>query len=101
ECYEFGAADLDHVATRLGEGVRATTAAGRPSLDLPAGVRAALGAAGVIELHDVDVCTACSSDYYSWRARRDTGRQGVVVWRRAPSKSAYACPIWGRGTRVR
>ena len=29
ECYEFGPADLDRVAARLGDGVRATTAVGR------------------------------------------------------------------------
>jgi YfiH family protein len=80
ECYEFGPADLDRVAGRLGDGVRTTTASGRPALDLPAGVRAALAGAGVASLHDVDVCTACSPDHYSWRARRDTGRQAVVVW---------------------
>ena len=81
ECYEFGAADLDRVAGRLGDTVRATTAAGRPALDLPGGVRAELAAAGVTELEDIDVCTACSPDHYSWRARRQTARQAVVVWR--------------------
>ena len=81
ECYEFGAADLDRVAGRLGDTVRATTAAGRPALDLPSGVRAELAAAGVTGLEDIDVCTACSPDHYSWRARRQTARQAVVVWR--------------------
>jgi YfiH family protein len=81
ECYEFGPADLDRVAHRLGEVVRATTAAGRPALDLPAGVRAALAGAGVTELQVVDVCTSCSEEHFSWRARRDAGRQAVVVWR--------------------
>jgi YfiH family protein len=81
ECYEFGEDDLDTVAARLGDVVRATTATGRPALDVPAAVVAALGAAGVTEVQDVDVCTACSPDYFSWRARRDTGRQAAVVWR--------------------
>ena len=31
--------------------------------------------------HVIDVCTACSPDHFSWRARRDEGRQAVVVWR--------------------
>ena len=81
ECYEFGAAELDAVAAALGDGVRSKTARGRPALDVPASVRAALAIAGVDGLLDVDVCTACSTDYFSWRARGDTGRQALVAWR--------------------
>ncbi|MCU1462175.1 MAG: hypothetical protein JWO37_2250 [Acidimicrobiales bacterium] len=81
ECYEFGGSDLDAVAARLGDVVRGTTAFGRPALDLPAGIRAALADAGVTEVVDVDVCTSCSAGHWSWRARRDTARQAVVVWR--------------------
>lgn len=82
-CYAFGAADLDAVAGRLGDAVRATTAAGGPALDLPAAVRAALGACGVdaANVTDTGVCTACSTDHFSWRARADPGRQATVVWR--------------------
>ncbi len=81
ECYEFGPDDLDRVARRLGDGVRSTSASGAPALDLAAGVRAALGRAGVDRLHDVGVCTACSPDHYSWRARAEQERQATVVWR--------------------
>jgi polyphenol oxidase len=81
ECYEFGADDLDRVARRLGEGVRSTTSSGAPSLDLAAGVRYALGRAGVDDVIDLDVCTACSSGHYSWRARAEHERQATVVWR--------------------
>ncbi|HUQ39110.1 MAG TPA: polyphenol oxidase family protein [Acidimicrobiales bacterium] len=81
ECYEFGPPELDRVAARLGAGVRATTAAGTPALDLPAAVRVALHRAGVETVTDVDVCTACSPDHFSWRARRETQRQAAVVWR--------------------
>jgi hypothetical protein len=81
ECYEFGAADLDAVAARLGDDVRAITATGQPALDVPAAVRAALGRVGVTEVEDVDVCTACSDDYFSWRARRELARQALVLWR--------------------
>jgi hypothetical protein len=81
ECYEFGAADLDTVAATLGEGVRAVTSAGRPALDVPAAVAAALGRAGVTELDDLGACTACSDDYFSWRARGELARQAMVVWR--------------------
>ncbi|MCU1449147.1 MAG: hypothetical protein JWP02_1317 [Acidimicrobiales bacterium] len=81
ECYEFGPADLDTVASRLGDRVRATTGEGRPALDVPAAVRAALARAGVTRLEDVNVCTACSTEYFSWRARAEPGRQALVVWR--------------------
>jgi copper oxidase (laccase) domain-containing protein len=69
------------VAARLGDRVRAETADGRAALDLPAGVRAALAAAGVERVDVVDVCTACSARHYSHRARRDRERQALVLWR--------------------
>jgi len=81
ECYEFGEADLDTVAAKLGDEVRAHTAAGRPALDVTAAVATALKEAGVSQLDDVDVCTACSEDYFSWRARKELSRQAMVVWR--------------------
>lgn len=80
-CYEFGPEDLDRVAERLGPGVRSLTREGRPALDLPAAVRAALSGAGIDEVTDTGVCTACSPEYFSWRARRDGGRQAAVLWR--------------------
>jgi YfiH family protein len=81
ECYEFGADDLEAVAAGLGDGVRARTANGRPALDVPAAVAAALEQAGVTQFDDVGVCTACSEDYFSWRARGEPARQAMVVWR--------------------
>lgn len=81
ECYEFGAGDLDAVAAKLGDGVRAVTSDGRPALDVPTAVAVALKHAGVTELGDVDVCTACSGDYFSWRARQEVARQAMVIWR--------------------
>lgn len=81
ECYEFGPDHLERVVARLGEDVRGTTATGTPALDVPAAVRSALAAAGVSSVDDVGRCTACEADYFSWRARRELGRQAVVVWR--------------------
>jgi copper oxidase (laccase) domain-containing protein len=80
ECYEFGADDLDTVAARYGDAVRSTTAAGAPALDLVAGVRAALAAAGVTTALDSRECTAClAADFYSHRARGDRGRMVTTV----------------------
>jgi YfiH family protein len=80
--YEFGDADLDRLVARHGTALRAATPAGRPALDLRAGVAAALSAAGARPDHDPgDVpCTAGDPGWYSWRARGDRGRQAAVVW---------------------
>lgn len=79
-CYEFGPADLDRVATRWGDEVRATTA-GRPALDVAAGVRAALAEAGVTHVADDHHCTAEEDlSYWSFRARGEAGRIATVAW---------------------
>ena len=80
ECYEFGAADLSAIASKLGHTVRGRTDQGRPALNLPAGVRAALTRVGVpLVLVDPN-CTACSSEHFSFRARKEMARQALVVW---------------------
>lgn len=79
-CYEFSPPDLDRVAAVLGDVVRSRTSAGAPALDLPAGVRAALEAAGASLVHDVGECTACSAELFSHRGGRDLARQAVVAW---------------------
>jgi YfiH family protein len=80
--YEFGPADLDVVAARYGDGVRAQTSGGGSALDLAAGVRAALEAAGVEAIEPgPPPCTATLGErYFSHRARHDTGRQATFVW---------------------
>jgi polyphenol oxidase len=81
ECYEFSPADLDAVAARLGDHVRAHTADGRPALDVPAAVRAELERLDVDLAHDEGSCTACDGDrWYSHRARRDVERQAALIW---------------------
>jgi copper oxidase (laccase) domain-containing protein len=82
-CYAFGPDDLDAVAAVAGDGVRSVTKAGTPALDLPAAVRARLAAAGAPVVVDVDVCTACGGDGFSFRARADDARQALFVWRTA------------------
>jgi len=81
ECYEFSSRDLDEVAARLGPSVRATTATGRPALDLPEAVRASLREADVDLVVGEDVCTACSPEHFSYRARGERQRMALVVWR--------------------
>lgn len=82
-CYAFGPVDLDVVAGRLGDTVRAVTTDGHPALDIPAAVRASLAGAGVDPeaVTDVGTCTACSNQHFSWRARGELQRQAAVIWR--------------------
>jgi copper oxidase (laccase) domain-containing protein len=79
ECYEFSAADLGPIAERLGPGVVGKTMAGGLALDVPAAVRLALARAGVADVTDVDICTACSADHFSHRRDGRTGLQTMLV----------------------
>jgi YfiH family protein len=76
ECYEFSADDLDPIAARLGPEVAGETAGGKPALDLPVAVALALTEAGVDDITDIGVCTACSPDHFSHR--RDGSVHGVT-----------------------
>jgi hypothetical protein len=76
ECYEFS-----DVGRWFPPEVQGVTAEGTPALDLPAAVRAALARSGVDLVHDEGVCTACSADHFSHRARGDAERQAMLVWR--------------------
>jgi YfiH family protein len=78
--YEFGSDELDAVAARYGDGVRATTGSGAAALDLREGVVAALEASDVDVLAVSGRCTAASPELYSHRARGELGRQAFVVW---------------------
>jgi YfiH family protein len=79
ECYEFSPADLRPIVERLGPEVAGTTAGGRPALDIPRAIRLALAGAGVSDVTDVDVCTACSPDHFSYRRDGRTGLQAMLV----------------------
>lgn len=81
ECYAFGPSDLDGAAACFGDGVRAETRTGEPALDVAAAVRVAVEQAGAELVWEAAICTSCSADHWSWRARRDTQRQATVVWR--------------------
>lgn len=83
-CYEFGASELDQVASVCGDRVRATTAWGTPALDLLAGIQDTLArrGRGVLSVSPHAGCTACEPDrYFSHRARGDTGRHAAIIRR--------------------
>jgi copper oxidase (laccase) domain-containing protein len=81
ECYEFSPGDLDSAVAAFGEQVRAKTTDDRVAFDLPGGVAEALRRAGVEVVTSLGGCTACEGDWYSWRARREVARHGLVCWR--------------------
>jgi copper oxidase (laccase) domain-containing protein len=47
---------------------------------VPAGVRAQLAALGVTTLEQSEVCTMESSDHFSYRREKVTGRLASYVW---------------------
>ncbi len=80
ECYEFGEPELAPLEERYGPKVRATTSTGLASLDMAAGVRAAMDNSGAIWSGSANACTACDEQWFSWRARKSSGRQALFVW---------------------
>lgn len=81
ECYEFSPADLAAVAQVLGDGVRGRTSSGRPALDVPAAVDAALADVGIGPAERLGPCTSCAADrHFSHRARGERQRQATVAW---------------------
>ncbi|QTZ91479.1 peptidoglycan editing factor PgeF [Streptomyces auratus] len=78
-CYEVPEAMRDDVAAVVPE-ARATTGWGTPAVDVTAGVRAQLAAAGVPLREDSHICTRESADHFSYRRDRTTGRLASYVW---------------------
>lgn len=77
-CYEVPAG-LQHEVAALVPATRATTSWGTPSLDLGAGVRAQLEAAGATVV-DVSACTRESPDLFSYRRDgADSGRLAGLI----------------------
>jgi YfiH family protein len=81
-CYEFGADDLDRLAERFGEGIRARTPEGAAALDLDEMIRSAWGDPVPSHGSGHDSCTACHPErWFSHRARGERERMATVVWR--------------------
>lgn len=77
-CYEVPAALRDEVAELVPASWSATSW-GTPALDLPAGARSQLEAAGV-QVEYSGTCTLETESLYSYRRDRNTGRFAGVVW---------------------
>ncbi|THA26877.1 peptidoglycan editing factor PgeF [Streptomyces sp. RKND-216] len=78
-CYEVPEEMRAEVAAAV-PAAYAATSWGTPAVDVAAGVRSQLRAAGVVALEQSAVCTLESDDHFSYRRERDTGRLGSYVW---------------------
>jgi len=78
-CYEVPAALQDRVAAAVPQ-ARCATSAGTAGLDLCAGVRAQLEAAGVGTIQADGRCTRESAELFSYRRDGTTGRLAGLVW---------------------
>ena len=79
-CYEVPADLQEQVATVVPE-ARSTTSWGTPGLDLGAGVRAQLAAAGIDDVRTVDACTREDASWPSYRRDGDAAtRFAGVIW---------------------
>lgn len=82
ECYEFGRDLAQRVVAACPPGTPLIVPQhdGTIHLDLIAAVRSQLEAAGVGDVEDSGICTACHTDeWFSHRAEKKTGRFGVVL----------------------
>ena len=80
-CYDFGEDDLAAVAAAArATACGAVSSSGGPALDLPAGVVAVLGRAGVTDVTVDPHCTGCDPERFSHRVGGDRGRQALVAW---------------------
>jgi polyphenol oxidase len=78
-CYEVPGEMREEVAATVPKAY-ATTSWGTPSLDVAAGVESQLAALGVTFLEQSTVCTMESSDHFSYRREKVTGRLASFVW---------------------
>lgn len=77
-CYEVPAGLRADVAAAV-PAAWSTTSWGTPGLDLPAGARSQLEAAGVGVMY-CGPCTLENQDLFSYRRNKDTGRFAGLVW---------------------
>ncbi|WP_308294891.1 peptidoglycan editing factor PgeF [Streptomyces sp. JJ66] len=78
-CYEVPAGMRAEVAAVV-PAAHATTRQGTPAVDVTAGVLAQLAGAGVTAVTVSDVCTLESTNHFSYRRERTTGRLASYVW---------------------
>ena len=78
-CYEVPVRMQERVAAAV-PAARCQTSAGTSGLDIAAGVRAQLRAAGVGQADSAGPCTSESADLFSYRRDGTTGRFAGLIW---------------------
>jgi YfiH family protein len=78
-CYELPAGLVDEVDSAV-PGTASRTRHGTPSVDLVAGARSVLAAAGVPAVTATGRCTVEQEDWFSYRRDGRTGRHAGLVW---------------------
>ncbi len=81
ECYSFSTGDLDPLIAKFGNAIKGSDKGGQPALNLPELVAQALQKSDVQVGMVSSRCTGCDSSYFSYRVRRDSARQALLVWR--------------------
>jgi YfiH family protein len=82
ECYEFGADLAQRVVAACppGADILVPQSDDAVHLDLIAAVKSQLNAAGVEDIEDSGICTACNvGEWFSHRVEKKTGRFGIVL----------------------
>lgn len=79
-CYEVGP-EVHAEVVAVSPDTDARTRFGAPALDLRAGLAATLQGRGILDIQRSAVCTADSSEHFSYRRDGQTGRFAGIIWR--------------------
>lgn len=91
--YEFGEADLERLCRRFDDRVIATDVTGSPALDLAAAVAHECDRLDVEIVASSPSCTALdAADFWSHRARSESGRIALVAWLEPTASTASTQP---------
>lgn len=82
ECYAFSPGDLEVLAEAFGENVRGQTIDAAPALDLRVCITTCFSRADIEMAATLGGCTSCSTEFFSWRARRERMRHVLLITRR-------------------
>ncbi len=87
-CYEFGEPERTQLAAQFGDAVTARSRTGSAALDLEGIVLCELERLNVELVASARRCTSCqATDFWSYRARQESGRTALMVWHAGPTGS--------------
>lgn len=80
ECYEFRGREIEELASKFGPSIIGRTSWGTQSLDIVTTIERLLLNEGIKGISSSTECTACGADYFSFRARADSGRHLMTIF---------------------